>query len=150
MNLKQSIATLERLITAASLEQFSDELIQNARAALDNLRTFTEKVTCEYCGTTWNAFFYPPEHWRDCEKHPARAALEQMTTARDLWQRRANAQLDITRTAVAIVAAPYQILGNRGLPGYLISKQEFEDLQRAVEAYKKLAEQETASATPTE
>lgn len=72
-----------------------------------------------------------------------RARIELLEQERDLWQRRAEAQLDITRAAVAIVAAPLQIYDSRvGQRGYRISTQEFEELQRAVDAYQKLAAQE--------
>lgn len=77
--------------------------------------------------------------------------IETLEQERDLWRQRSELQLKITRAAVAIVAAPFQIFDSTvGHSGYRISTQEFEDLQRAVEAYKTLAETESASATRTE
>lgn len=124
MDISNAFAALERLINAAAQDQYSESILQNARAGIARLRTkFIE----------------------DSHDH---AILKDKC---DLWQRRAEAQLQITRAAVAIVAAPFQIYDAMiGQRGYRISTPEFESLQRAVEAYKKLAAQESASATPTE
>lgn len=54
----------------------------------------------------------------------------------ELWEGRANAQLEVTRVAVEIVNAPFQIYdGRTGQRGYRISTKEFEDLEKAVKQY---------------
>lgn len=71
-----------------------------------------------------------------------RAQNEELQAERELYSQRANAQLEITRAAVTITAMPFQIYDGRAWQrGYRISTQEFEDLQRAVSAYKQCAEQ---------
>lgn len=149
MNTEQSFAALERLVVVVAQEHFSVELIQNARQALDTLRAEL---------ADW-------ERWADVRKaisniemlgsivkgEPYTMQLQNLQCQVDLWQRRANTQLDITRAAVAIVAVPFQIYDTTiGQRGYRISTREFEELQRAVETYKNFGEQETAAATPTE
>lgn len=75
--------------------------------------------------------------------------LMEMEAELELWQRRANAQLEITRAAMEIVNAPFQIFdGRTGQHGYRISTQEFEDLEKAVKQYRdaaKLEEQDNGT-----
>ena len=163
MDISNAFAALERLIKVAAQDQFSEQLLQNARAGLDTLRKRESLFQSENAG--WNACLRgePQENnphdflselyrawWRGWMNNFNARAIHEGELDANIWQRRAEAQSNTLRAAVAIVAAPYQILGNGGLPGYLISKQEFEDLQRAVEAYKKLAEQEAAHPTQPE
>ncbi len=80
--------------------------------------------------------------WEAQASYNANVALQ---AERDLWQRRAETQMKITRAAVDVVAKPFQIYdGTIGMSGYRISRQEFEAMQAAVETYKKLSEQEHA------
>lgn len=124
MDISNAFAALERIINAAAQDQYSESIVQNARASIARLRTqFIE------------------------DSHDLAILKDEC----DLWQRRANAQLQITRAAVAIVAKPFQIYdGTIGQRGYRISTQEFEELQRAVEAYKTLSEQMTARSMQSE
>lgn len=149
MNTKQAFAALERLVVVVAQEHFSVELIQNARQALDTLRAEL---------ADW-------ERWADVRKaisniemlgsivkgEPYTMQLQNLQCQVDLWQQRANAQLEITRAAVAIVAVPFQIYDTTiGQRGYRISTKEFEELQRAVTVYQKLAAQEAAAHPQTE
>jgi len=123
-NLEQAFAALTRVVTVAEHQQFSRETITAARAALDTLRaqlmadrvalyTFTDR---------------------------SQQVVTRIAAERDLWQRRAEAQLDITRAAVAIVEIPYEIYDSRGSL-YCISQREYNYLKRTVEAYKQLSAQ---------
>lgn len=61
----------------------------------------------------------------------------------ELWRQRANAQWEITRAAMEIVNAPFQIFdGRTGQRGYRISMQEFENLEKAVKQYRDAANSE--------
>lgn len=149
MTTDQAFNALDRLIVVAALHGFSVELIQNAQQALDTLRAEL---------ADW-------ERWADVRKaisniemlvsivkgEPYTMQLQNLQCQVDLWQRRANLQLEITRAAVAIVAKPFQIFDSTvGHSGYRISREEFENLAIAVEAYKTLAAQEAAAHPQTE
>jgi hypothetical protein len=145
MNISNAFAALERIINAAAQDQYSESIVQNARAGLNTLRNALQNAERDRDQWKRSAESYL-DGWNDavvCDYEP-------MRDDRDSWQRRANAQLEITRAAVAIVAAPFQIYDTRGHTGYRISTQEFDDLQRAVEAYKTLSEQETARSMQSE
>lgn len=138
MDISNAFAALERIINVAAQDQYSESIVHGARAGLEALRS--ERATAKGA------------RQGEIDRLQARLdgatdACDRLRSERDLWQRRANAQLEITRAAVAIVAAPFQVYDSTiGHSGYRISTREFEDLQRAVEAYKKLAEQEAAAA----
>lgn len=83
------------------------------------------------------------EQFSDALIQNAREALKTLRAECDLLDKRSVAQLDITRAAVAIVAAPFQVyVGTIGQRGYRVLTQEFNALQRAVEAYKTFAARE--------
>lgn len=131
MDTSNAFAALERIISAAAQDQYSADIVQNAREGLDILRAQSQSRK----RLVWAVRF-----WREIY-----SACGVPTENDRIWQRRANAQLQITRAAVAIVGAPFQICDSTiEQRGYRISTQEFESLQRAVEAYKTLSEQETA------
>lgn len=76
--------------------------------------------------------------------------LERCRVELELWKRRANAQLEITHTAVEIVNAPFQMYDGRiGQRGYRISTKEFEDLEKAVKQYIDAANEEQHHGTNT-
>jgi hypothetical protein len=145
MTTDQAFSALERIINAAAHAQFSEAIIQNAREGLGTLRAKLKEIASDYAAL---------EYLDHEASIGAQIVQDELKESRDdcaLWQRRANLQLDVTRAAVSIVAAPFQIYDSRiGHTGYCISPREFEDLERAVETYKKLAETESASATPTD
>ncbi len=69
--------------------------------------------------------------------------LERCRVELELWKRRANAQLEITRVAMAIVNAPFQILDSiTRTRSYRISGKEFGDLETAVKQYMDAAKSE--------
>jgi|GEM_PF-7065480 len=131
MTTEQAFAALERIIRVAAQDQFSEELLQNARRALTTLRAQSESR---------KRLVWAVRAWREIY-----STWGVPTEDDRIWLRRAQAQLEITRVAFNIIAAPVQIFDStRGQSGYYISGQEFEELQRAVEAYKTLCEQEDA------
>lgn len=65
-----------------------------------------------------------------------RDAANERAAELELWKRRANTQMEITRAAMEIVNAPFQVYDGRiGLRGYRISANEFENLENAVRQY---------------
>lgn len=78
------------------------------------------------------------------------AQLEELKNELELWKRRANAQVEITRAAMDIVNAPFQIYdGRTGQRGYRISTNEFESLAKAVKQYMNAANEEQHHGTNT-
>jgi len=134
-NTANAFAALERIINAAAQDQYSADIIQNARAGLDALRA--ELADWKQWKDVREAISNIETLGSIAKGEPHTQQLQKLCDERDLWQQRSNLQFDITRAA--------------GQRGYRISAKEFEDLQRAVETYKQLAEQEAATAaTPTE
>lgn len=69
--------------------------------------------------------------------------LERCRVELELRRQRSTAQLEITRAAMEIVNAPFQIFdGRTGQRGYRISTKEFEDLEKAVKRYRDAAKLE--------
>lgn len=65
--------------------------------------------------------------------------VARLETDNNLWQRRANALLNIARAGVDIIAKPFQVYDGTG-KCYHISASEFDALRAAVETYKAMAE----------
>lgn len=73
------------------------------------------------------------------EPKQAVSKIELLASERDLWQKRANALLEIAKAAADIVGAPYLL---RDRDNYLVTGIEYERLQRAVESCKRMSEEE--------
>lgn len=69
--------------------------------------------------------------------------IELLASTRDLWEKRANALLEIAKAAGVIVGGPYQLSTSQGNKwACLVNKKEFDALQSAVETYKRMSEEE--------
>ncbi len=105
----------QRDVTSAQVGTISERLMQ-ANSEIERLQAQVKELKKR----VWRA-----EH-----------DLERCRVELELWKRRANAQLEVTRAAMDIVNAPFQIYdGRTGQRGYRISTNEFENLEKAVKQY---------------
>lgn len=113
-----------------------EDVMRRALGALDEARReLVEKYNCLFeIYTALQKAGVPV-----MEPKRAVSKIELLASERDLWQQRANALLEIAKAAADIVGAAYTIQ-DRG--NYVISGNEFERLQSAVETCKRMSAEE--------